>query len=72
MEQTTGWRISGIGTYRFSRITLAVVMLIARDKPAWLVGTYRFIEVSVGISVGLLATALWPESKPAADRRPAT
>jgi hypothetical protein len=47
-------------------------MLLSRDEPAWLVGTHRFIEVSVGISAGLLVTALWPESKPAADRSPAT
>lgn len=62
----------GRAAYRFSGITLAIVMLISRDKPAWLVGTHRFIEVSVGISVGLLVTALWPESKPAADRSLAT
>ena len=51
----------GRAAYRFSGITLAIVMLIARNKNAWQVGADRFIEVSVGIAVGLLMTALWPE-----------
>ena len=55
----------GSSAFRFSGITLAIVMLIARDKSAWLVATHRFIEVSVGIGAGLLVTALWPVRKPA-------
>lgn len=51
----------GRSAYRFSGITLAIVMLIARDKPTWLVATHRFIEVSIGVAVGLALTALWPE-----------
>jgi len=51
----------GRSAYRFSGITLAIVMLIARDKPAWLVAAHRFIEVSIGVAVGLAVTALWPE-----------
>ena len=47
--------------YRFAGITLAIVMLVVRTKPAWVVASHRFIEVSVGIAVGLLLTALWPE-----------
>jgi uncharacterized membrane protein YgaE (UPF0421/DUF939 family) len=47
--------------YRFATITLAIVMLIPRAKPGWVVATHRFIEVSVGIGVGLLLTAVWPE-----------
>ena len=47
--------------YRFASITLAIVMLIRRTNPAWVVATHRFAEVSVGIVVGLALTALWPE-----------
>ena len=46
--------------YRFAGVTLAITMLITRDRPAWKVAEHRFIEVSVGIAVGLLISALWP------------
>lgn len=51
----------GRSAYRFSGITLAVVMLIVRNQPAWLVAVHRFVEVSIGVVVGLALTALWPE-----------
>ena len=55
--------------YRFAGVTLAITMLIARDKPAWVVAAHRFIEVSVGIAVGLVVTAVWPlPEKKAAGR----
>ncbi len=47
-------------------ITLAIVMLAARAEPAWMIGIHRFLEISVGIVVGLLLTAVWPEPEPAA------
>jgi uncharacterized membrane protein YccC len=56
----------GRGAYRYAGITLIVVMLIARTQPAWIVAIHRFVEISVGIAVGLLVTAVWPESQPAA------
>ena len=43
-----------------------MVMLVARAEPAWMIAIYRFLEVSVGIAVGLLLTAVWPEPEPAA------
>jgi uncharacterized membrane protein YccC len=46
--------------YRFAGVTLAVVMLVNRINPAWVIAIHRFVEVSVGIAVGLLLTALWP------------
>jgi uncharacterized membrane protein YgaE (UPF0421/DUF939 family) len=49
------------GAYRFAGITLAIVMLVVRVAPTWLVAAHRFAEVSVGIAVGLAVTALWPE-----------
>jgi uncharacterized membrane protein YgaE (UPF0421/DUF939 family) len=50
--------------YRFASITLAIVTLIVRNQPAWKVATHRFFEVSIGIAVGLVMTALWPEREP--------
>jgi len=55
----------GRGAYRYAGITLIVVMLIARTQPAWIVAIHRFVEISVGIAVGLLVTAVWPERQPA-------
>jgi uncharacterized membrane protein YccC len=49
--------------YRFAGITLAITMLIVRPSAAWVVAVHRFIEVSIGIAVGLMATVLWPEGQ---------
>ncbi|MGA7740476.1 MAG: FUSC family protein [Polyangia bacterium] len=49
--------------YRYAGITLAIVMLIVRTQPAWIIAFHRFIEISVGIAIGLIVTALWPESE---------
>ena len=51
--------------YRFAGITLAIVMLVDRAKPAYVIAAHRFIEVSVGIAIGLVLTAVWPEPEPA-------
>lgn len=52
--------------YRFAGITLAIVTLFARTRPPWITATHRFLEVTTGIIVGLILTALWPEPEPAA------
>lgn len=49
--------------YQFAGITLTIVLLAAGNRPIWIVGVYRFIEVSAGIAVGLMFTALWPEAE---------
>jgi len=46
--------------YRFAAVTLTVILLIPRNHAAWIVAAHRLIEVSVGIAVGLLCSALWP------------
>jgi uncharacterized membrane protein YgaE (UPF0421/DUF939 family) len=51
--------------YRYAGITLVIVMLIARTEPPWIVAVHRFIEISVGLAVGLILTALWPEPEQA-------
>ena len=50
--------------YRFSAVTLAVIMMIPRDKAAWRIAEHRLIEVSVGIAVGLALSGLWPKASP--------
>jgi uncharacterized membrane protein YccC len=53
--------------YRFASITVAIIMLVERHKSAWIVATHRFVEVSVGIAVALVLTAIWPEHSPATE-----
>ena len=48
---------------RIAAIALAIVFLIVRTQPAWMVALHRFLEVSTGIVVGLLLSALWPEQE---------
>jgi uncharacterized membrane protein YccC len=48
-------------SYRFASITLAIVLLKPHTSPPWIVALHRFIEVSIGIVVGLAASAIWPE-----------
>ena len=56
--------------FRFAAITLVIVLLIHRDRPAWVVGAHRFFEVSVGIVTGLVVTAVWREHSPEAVQKP--
>jgi uncharacterized membrane protein YccC len=57
--------------YRFAGMTLAIVMLIQRSRNPWMIGVHRFVEVAIGIAVGLVLTVLWPESPPSAKAPPA-
>ena len=54
--------------YRYASVTLAIIVLIPRSNPAWIVALHRFIEVSVGIIVALLVVAIWPERSPIAAK----
>jgi len=54
--------------YRYAGITLIIVLLIARTQPPWIVALHRALEISVGIAVGLVLTALWPEPTPPAHQ----
>jgi uncharacterized membrane protein YgaE (UPF0421/DUF939 family) len=54
----------GRSAFQSAGITLAIVMLVARPDPAWLIAIHRFLEISLGIAVGLLLTAIWPEPEP--------
>jgi uncharacterized membrane protein YgaE (UPF0421/DUF939 family) len=61
----TGWLFSAARldrvAYRFAGITLAIIMLVARTRPAWIIASHRLAEVSIGIVVALVMTAIWPE-----------
>jgi len=46
-------------SYRFAGITLAIVILIPHTNSSWIVALHRFIEVSIGIIVGLAVTVIW-------------
>jgi uncharacterized membrane protein YgaE (UPF0421/DUF939 family) len=48
------------GAYRFAAITLSIIVLIAHQRPAWIVASHRFVEVSLGIAVALAIAQLWP------------
>ena len=52
--------------YRFSGVTITIIMLVAHTEPVTVVAVHRFIEVSVRIAVGLLLTIALPEHEPPA------
>src|SRR5215813_140084 len=47
--------------YRYASITLAIVMLIPRSTSVWFIAVHRFFEVSLGIAIGLMLSAVWLE-----------
>jgi len=57
--------------YRYASVTLAIIMLIPRSNPAWIVALHRFFEVSVGILVALAVTAVWQEHQAEPAKRDA-
>jgi uncharacterized membrane protein YccC len=58
--------------YRFGGVTLAIVLLLPRTEPAWLVAFHRFAEVSIGIAVALAMTVVWPERSATSSKTTAT
>lgn len=48
-------------SYRFAGVTLAIVLLIPHTARPWIVALHRSLEVCIGIAVGLVMTAIWPE-----------
>ena len=49
--------------YRFGGITVAIILLIPRTEPAWLMAFHRFAEVSIGLAVALIFAWVWPETE---------
>jgi uncharacterized membrane protein YccC len=54
--------------YRFAGITLMIVTLVTRGDAPFVTAAHRFVEVSLGIAVGLALTALWPVHELASGR----
>ena len=52
--------------YRLGGVALTIVLLIPRTGSAWRVAFHRFAEVSIGIAVALVLTAIWPDPEPPA------
>ncbi len=56
--------------YRFAGTTLAIVVLASHERAGWVSALHRFVEVSIGIAVGLLIMAVWPEGAATATAKP--
>ena len=52
------------GAYHYAGITLVIVMLIVYTPSPWMVAVHRFVEISIGLAVGLILSAVWPEPQP--------
>jgi uncharacterized membrane protein YgaE (UPF0421/DUF939 family) len=46
--------------FRYGSIASAIVILVPHQEPAARVALHRFIEVSLGVGVGLAAVTVWP------------
>jgi uncharacterized membrane protein YgaE (UPF0421/DUF939 family) len=49
-------------SYRIAAVTVAVVMLTGNSASPWTTATYRFLEVSFGILIALVISALFNPS----------
>jgi uncharacterized membrane protein YccC len=49
--------------FGYASVTLVIVMLVTSSPSVWTIAFHRFCEVSVGIAMGLLLSALWPERR---------
>ncbi len=61
-----GFRVER-SAYRYASVAVAIIMLVPRTNKAWVIALHRFVEVSIGIAVGLVLSAIWPERRPPAD-----
>ena len=59
------------GAYRYACVTLTIVMLVPRLTTPWAGAVHRFFEVSLGIAIALVVTALWPERESAGGKHSA-
>ena len=53
-----------VSAYRFAALTFAIIALASRLEPAPTLALHRFVEVSTGIMVALLVSAVWPSREP--------
>jgi uncharacterized membrane protein YccC len=59
---SAGFRVER-SAYRYASVAVAIITLVPRANQAWIVAIHRFVEVSIGIAVGLAITAVWPEHR---------
>lgn len=52
-------------TYRFSAVTVVIIMLITRQASPWIVALHRFLEVSFGIGVAFIVSLAYQKFGPA-------
>ena len=45
--------------YRFAGITLVITAMPSYANPSWIIALHRFLEVCLGIVVGMAVLALW-------------
>jgi uncharacterized membrane protein YgaE (UPF0421/DUF939 family) len=48
-------------SYRLACVTVALVMLINKSGSPWAMAVYRFLEVALGIVIGVIISALPPK-----------
>ena len=54
--------VLGLGqSYRLACVTVALVMLISNSGSPWSIALHRFLEVSLGIVVGVIISAVPPK-----------
>jgi len=54
-----------VSAYRFAGVAYAIVELVHSSEPPVVIALHRFIEVSTGIVVALVVSAVWPSPEPA-------
>jgi len=57
------WVLRIGSAYRFAAITVTIILLIPRPHAPWIIAWHRFLEVSLGITVALVVTVIWPLAK---------
>jgi uncharacterized membrane protein YgaE (UPF0421/DUF939 family) len=57
------WLLRVGGSFKFAGITLSIILLIPQKVAPWVAGWHRFLEVSLGIAVGLVVMTVWPQTK---------
>lgn len=50
-----------LSAFRFAGVTYSIIILLPHAESAWRIGAHRFIEVSIGIAVALIVTAVGPD-----------
>lgn len=55
------WMKLVLSAFRFAGVTYAIIILLPHTETAWRIGLHRFVEVSLGIAVALVVSAIGPD-----------